>query len=151
LTLLGAEPGFYSNSTYYGKDLIALGAGFQYKKNGSSNSWDPMQVPDANDYSEFNVDLLFEKKLGESVLDLEGAFYKFNGDYERTDGAWFAVASVLLPGGSVQPLVRVQQALPAYDRDDTSTLVDAQIGYVLNAFATRFARAFATEKAGDPE
>jgi hypothetical protein len=61
-----------------------------------------MQVRDANDYSAFDVDLLFEKKLGESVLDLEGAFCKFNGDYERTEGAWFGVASVLLPGGTLQ-------------------------------------------------
>jgi hypothetical protein len=39
-----------------------------------------------------------ELAAGESVLDLEGAFYKLNGDYERTDGAWFGVVSVLLPG-----------------------------------------------------
>ena len=149
LSLLSPEPGFYSNSTYYGKDLLALGAGFQYKKNGSSNAWDPAQQLDTNDYTEFNLDLLFEKKLGEGVLDLEGAFYKFNGDYERTDAAWFALASFLLPGGKVQPLVRVQQAIPAYDRDETSTLVDAQLGYVLNAFATRFAGGFRYGKAGD--
>jgi hypothetical protein len=149
LSLLSPEPGFYSNSTYYGKDLLALGAGFQYKKNGSSNSWDPAQLPDTNDYTELNLDLLFEKKLGEGVLDLEGAFYKFNGDYERTDAAWFALASFLLPGGKVQPLVRVQQAIPAYDREQTSTLLDAQLGYVLNAFATRFAGGFRYGKAGD--
>jgi len=149
LSLLSPEPGFYSNSTYYGKDLLALGAGFQYKKNGSSNAWDPAQQLDTNDYTEFNLDLLFEKKLGEGVLDLEGAFYKFNGDYERTDAAWFALASFLLPGGKVQPLVRVQQAIPAYDRDETSTLVDAQLGYVLNSFATRFAGGFRYGKAGD--
>ncbi|MEO8177622.1 MAG: hypothetical protein ABI895_02210 [Deltaproteobacteria bacterium] len=149
LSLLSPEPGFYSNSTYYGKDLLAIGAGFQYKKNGSSNAWDPAQTLDTNQYTEFNADILFEKKLGESVLDLEGAFYKFNGDYERTDAAWFAVASLLLPGGNVQPLVRVQQAIPAYDREDTSTLVDAQLGYVLNAFATRFAGGFRYGKAGD--
>jgi hypothetical protein len=157
LTLLGAEPGFYSNSTYYGKDLLALGGGFQYKKNGSSASWQPGAPDVANDYSEFNLDLLFEKKLGGGVLNLEGAFYKFNGDYERTDAAWFAVASFLLPGGRIQPLVRVQQALPAYAdenlplSDETSTLVDAQIGYVLNGFATRFAGGFRYGKAGDVE
>jgi hypothetical protein len=153
LTLLGAEPGFYSNSTYYGKDLLALGAGFQYKKGGSSYAW---ALPEAerataptSDYSEFNVDLLFETKIGDAVLDLEGAFYMFNGDYERTDSAWFAVASVLL-GGAWQPLVRIQQAMPAYeDQDETSTIFDGQIGYILDGFSTRFAAGFRHATAGD--
>jgi hypothetical protein len=149
LTVLSPEPGYYSNSTYYGKDILALGAGFQYKKNGSTAAWQPGGPAAVGDYSEFNLDLLFEKKLGEAVLDLEGAFYKFNGDYERTDMAWFALASLLLPGGSVQPLIRVQQALPAYDFDETSTLVDAQLGYVLSAFATRFAAGYRYGKAGE--
>lgn len=155
LTLLGAEPGYYSNSTYYGKDLLALGAGFQYKKDGSSYAWNwnPVAMGSpapVGDYSEFNVDLLFEKKLGaDAVLNLEGAYYMFNGDYERTDAAWFGVASVLL-GGAWQPLVRIQQALPAYeDEDETSTIFDGQIGYVLNGFATRFAAGFRHATAGD--
>ena len=152
LTFLGAEPGFYSNSTYYGKDLIALGAGFQYKKDGSTTAWDSSAPLLKNDYTEFNADLLFEKKLAGGALDLEGAYYKFNGDYERTDAAWFAVLSYLLPGGTVQPLFRVQQAIPAYkDRDDTSTLIDAQIGYILNGFSTRFAGGFRYGKAGDAD
>jgi hypothetical protein len=154
LTLLGAEPGFYSNSVYYGKDLLALGAGFQYKKGGSSYewAWDAATMgpaPAPADYSEFNVDLLFEKKLGDAVLNLEGAFYLFNGDYERTDSAWFAVASVLL-GGAWQPLVRIQQAKPAYeDQDETSTIFDGQLGYVLDGFSTRFAAGFRHATAGD--
>ena len=151
LSLLSPEPGFYSNSTYYGKDILALGAGFQYKKNGSVAPSDPA-VPGviSDDYTEFNVDLLFEKKLGSSVLDLEGAYYKFNGDYERTDAGWFALASYLV--GDFQPLVRVQQAIPAYDEEDeTSTLLDVQLGYILNSFATRFALDFQYGKAGDAE
>jgi hypothetical protein len=28
LSLLNGEPGFYSNSTYYWKDLLAVGGGF---------------------------------------------------------------------------------------------------------------------------
>ena len=148
LSLLSPEPGFYSNSTYYGKDILALGAGFQYKKDGSVAT-DPAGPP-ASDYTEFNVDLLFEKKLGSGVLDLEGAYYKFNGDNERTDAGWMAVASYLI--GDFQPLVRVQQAIPAYeDVDETSTLLDVQLGYLVNAFATRFALDFQYGKAGDAE
>lgn len=151
LSLLSPEPGFYSNSTYYGKDILALGAGFQYKKHGSFAPADPT-APDGpaitDDYTEFNVDLLFEKKLGEGVFDLEGAYYKFNGDYERTDAGWMALASYLI--SDFQPLVRVQQAIPAYkDQDETSTLIDAQLGYVLNSFSTRFAAGFQYGTAGD--
>jgi len=148
LSLLSPEPGYYSNSTYYGKDILAIGAGFQYKKEGSVAPADPAAPPAADDYTEFNVDVLFEKKLGSGVLDLEGAYYKFNGDYERTDAGWFALASYLI--ADFQPLVRVQQALPAYEEvDETSTLIDAQIGYIVNSFATRFAAGFQYGTAGD--
>jgi hypothetical protein len=48
--------------------------------------------------------------------------------------------------------VRVQQAIPAYDdEDETSTLLDVQLGYILNSFATRFALDFQYGKAGDAE
>ena len=51
-----------------------------------------------DDYTEFNADILFEKNFaGAGVLDLEAAFYKFNGDFEPTDAAWYGVASYLLP------------------------------------------------------
>ena len=35
------------------------------------------------------------------------------------------------------------------DFDETSTLVDAQLGYVLNSFATRFAAGYRYGKAGE--
>ena len=156
LHLLDPEPGYYNSSTYYGKDILSIGAGVQSKKDGSVLS-DPMTGDPVatDDYTEFNVDVLFEKNFaGAGVLDLEGAFYKFNGDYQRTDAGWFAVASSLLPSeigwGKLQPLVRVQQAIPTNDDvDETSTLIDAQLGYVVNSYATRFALGYRTGSAGD--
>jgi len=155
LALLDPEPGYYNSSTYYGKDILTIGAGVQSKKDGSIGTdpvtGDPVAT---DDYTELNVDVLFEKNLGGSgVLDLEGAFYKFNGDYQVTDAGWYGVASYLLPSeigwGKVQPLIRVQQAIPSADDGDTSTLIDAQIGYVVNSYATRFALGYRTGTAGD--
>ena len=52
--------------------------------------------------------------------------------------------------GKLQPLVRVQQALPTDDVvDSTSTLIDAQLGYIVNSYATRFALGYRTGSAGD--
>ena len=155
LHLLDPEPGYYNSSTYYGKDILSIAAGLQSKKDGSVAT-DPLtgDVVATDDYTEFNVDVLFEKNLGGAgVLDLEGAFYKFNGDYQATDAGWYGVASYLLPStigwGKLQPLIRVQQAIPAADEADTSTLIDAQLGYVVNSYATRFALGYRTGSAGD--
>jgi hypothetical protein len=148
LSLLNPEPGFYHNATYYGKDLLALGVGAQYQKNGTATP-NPAGGPDA-DYALLNADLLFEKQLGGSgVIDVEGAFYKYFGDNETRNFSHFALASYLTPElagvGKFQPLFRIQQT--AYKdangvTPDTATAVDAQLGYVIDQFATRFAVGF---------
>jgi hypothetical protein len=151
LALFDKEPGYYNSSTYYGKDILTLAVAGQYKKDGSVA---PVMGVAPDNYSEFNADILFEKNFdGAGVLDLELAYYKFNGDYEPTDAGWYGVASYLLPndigGGKLQPLVRVQQAIPSADDADTSTLIDAQLGYIVNSYATRFALGYRTGTAGD--
>jgi hypothetical protein len=156
LALLDKEPGYYNSSTYYGKDILTLAVGGQAKKDGSSAPIPGGMGIATDDYTEFNADILFEKNFaGAGVLDLEAAFYKFNGDFEPTDAAWYGVASYLLPNdigpGKIQPLVRVQQAIPSADAADTSTLIDAQIGYVVNSYATRFALGYRNGSAGDAE
>jgi hypothetical protein len=139
LSLINPEPGFYGNSQFYGtKDVLGIGIGVQAKKDGSGAG------RRADDYFEFNADILFEKNLGSAgVLDLEAAFYKYEGDFEPIDYSYFALASYLLPmkvgPGQLQPLVRLQQAKPADEDADTWTLVDAQLGYVVSEFACRFA------------
>lgn len=156
LSLLNPEPGFWGTATYHGMDVLGIGVGAQYKNDGSTApDVDGMPNPlGPDDYSEFNVDILFEKNLGDAgVLDLEGAFYKFNGDNEGTDSGWFALASYILPadvgGGKLQPLFRVQGATPTDDDADTSTLIDAQVNYLLNSYATRFSLGYRYGSAGD--
>ncbi len=152
LSLLNPEPGYYGSSTFHGQDLLGIGVGFQSKKDASVAPATAMLAPD--DYGEFNFDVLFEKNFGSAgVLDIEGAYYKFNGDFESTDAGWFALASYILPGdvggGRLQPLVRVQQAIPADDSLDKSLLLDAQIAFILNSYATRFTLGYRNSKAGE--
>jgi hypothetical protein len=137
LSLLNPEPGYYGSSTFYGKDLLGIGVGAQYQKEGSGGE----------DFTEINVDILFEKNLGSAgVLDIEGAFYWYDGDEDvELDYTFFALASYLIPGkvgpGQFQPLVRYQGAEPGEGQDAWS-LIDVQLGYVVDTYACRFALGF---------
>jgi hypothetical protein len=131
LALLNPEPGYYHSSTYYGKDILAIGLGAQFQKAAPGAS---------DDYGLFNADILYEKDLGGAgVIDIEGALYKYFGDLN--DYSYFALISYLfgakLGPGALQPLVRLQQN--KIKDGDTETLVDAQMGYVVNTYACRFA------------
>jgi hypothetical protein len=150
-TLLNPEPGYYHSSTYYGgKDIVALGLGGQYKKRGSREAEpiapggmaNPAFVPMTDDYSEFNADLLGEKKFGDAgVGTLEGGFYAFQGDYEPIKNHFYVMAAYLIPQvvgiGRFQPLVRYQQAEPR--TGSNWKLIDAAVSYVVDEYAMRIA------------
>ncbi len=134
LSPIGKEPGFYHSSTYYGdKDVLALGVGAQFQKNGSASA------AGADDFSEVNADLLAEFKVGDTVLTGEGAFYHFGGTYNPVDNAFYILGSVLTPKvgpGSFQPLLRYQWAKK--DTPATSmSIIDAQLAYVVKPYALR--------------
>jgi hypothetical protein len=148
LSLLNPEPGYYHSSTYYGMDILAIGVGGQYQKHG-----DATPAGGLADYGLFNADVLFEKNLGDSgVIDLEGAYDKYVGDGEALKWSHFVLASYLTPQiadvGKFQPLIRVQQAIPKGDAH-TVTQVDAQVGYVVDTYATRLALGITHASAGD--
>lgn len=136
VALLDKEPGYYSSSSYYGKRMLTAGIGAQYKRDGSVGA---MPV---DDYAELNADLLYETAIGDAVVDVEAAFYLFNGDNEVLDNHFFALASVLLPQtlgiGKLQPLLRFQGASPA-DGGDLWRIIDAQVGYIIAPYAARVA------------
>jgi hypothetical protein len=142
LSLLNPEPGFRSNSTYFGnKDVFALGVGLQHH---AGDSQSPLGTPaPASDFSEANADLLFEKGSATAgVLDLEGSFAKLWGDNEVVDYQFFALVSYLMPIdigiGKFQPLLRVQHAGAGKASDASDfTSVDAQIAYVIDGFHAR--------------
>jgi hypothetical protein len=145
LALINPEPGYYHSSTYYGgKDILAVGLSAQYKKDGSTGV-DPatMMALTPDDYTGFSADVLFEKNLGVGTVDLEGAFYSFNGNNEAFDWSYYALASYLLPTelgiGKLQPLVRFQQAKPSADGADNANIITAQVGYAIKEYAARLA------------
>jgi hypothetical protein len=151
LSLLNPEPGFYHSSTYYGKDILAIGLGGQYQRDGTSS------VTDSADYSLVNADILFEKALAKSgVIDVEGAIYKYSGSLETNQFSYFALVSYLTPNlgalGKLQPLLRIQQTKPkdiGGVSPDTNTAIDAQVGYVIDGYALRCALGIQHAKGSD--
>jgi len=155
LSLLNPEPGYYHSSTYYGKDILAIGVGAQYQKNGSAVPATATTPGVVDNYSEINADVLFEKELsGSGTVDVEGAFYGYGGDYEPFKYSYLALASFLLPDkvgpGYLQPLVRLQSAKArATDKMDTS--IEAQIGYPIAQYGARLAFGYQhTDNSGVP-
>lgn len=154
LSLLNPEPGFYHSSTYYGKDILAVGLGAQYQKKASVAPA-TAALPGVDDFSELNADILFEKELaGSGTVDVEGAFYGYGGDYEPFKYSYLALASYLLPGkvgpGYLQPLVRFQSAKArATNRNDNS--IEAQLGYPIAQYGARLALGYQhTDNSGVP-
>jgi hypothetical protein len=155
LSLWNPEPGYYHSSTYYGtKDVAALGASAQYKKNGSlpppASPTDVMLAPDT--FTGFSLDFLVERTFsGKGTVDVEGAAYFFTGTYEPIDFHAYALVSYLSPKpigwGRLQPLVRFQQATPKAS-NNRWTIVDAQLGYTMQDYAARLALGYQRITAG---
>jgi hypothetical protein len=143
LSLLNPEPGYYHSSTYYGKDILAIAIGGQLQKNGSTFTPMGATAPTGiDDAALFNADVLFEKNLQESgVLDIEGAVYKYFGNYEPYKYSYLALASWMTPNkvgpGKIQPLVRFQQG--KFNDGIADTSVEAQVGYVIAEYDARLA------------
>ncbi len=146
LSLLNPEPGYYHSSTYYGKDILAIGVAGQYKKDGSAGGMA------TKDYGEFNADVLFEKALDGAAFDVEAAFYNYMGDNEPFKFSYLALISYLtadkLGPGKLQPLVRLQQA-KVRATDNMETSVEGQIGYVIADYAARLALGYRYTKTTD--
>jgi len=148
VSLLSPEPGYYGSSTYLGKDILSIGVGGQYQKNGDTTI-KPGETG-LRDYGMVLADLLFEKKIGDGALDIEGAFYKYVGDGQKLDLSYMGLASYLF--SKFQPLVRIQQAIQKKPEDggggNTVSMIDAQVGYYLDGYSTRMALGFSHSSDG---
>jgi len=153
VSLLSPEPGWFHRTTYYGeRDLISIGVGGQFQKNGSVMTVPPammgMMPPAAmlDDYREVNADLIVEKRMGDAgAISLEGAYYNFHGLYQPWK--WSMVAAIaynspILSGiGRLRPSFRFQQAQARQVTADGASLdptrvYDAQLTYsVMHWFA----------------
>ena len=147
VSLLNGEPAFYHRTTYFGtKDLLSIGVGGQYQKDGSVQTvptTTPPTVPLTDDYTNLTADLTFEKNIGDAgTLSVVGAYYKYGGDYQRWKN--FAVGSLgyMLPRpvgiGKVRATVRYQRGMDAAPGADASSLLDAQLSYNIAAWYARF-------------
>jgi hypothetical protein len=136
LDVIGKEPGYFGNSTYFGQqDVLSVAVGGQYQKNGSVGAAPAAggAAPTAN-YSEVNADALAEFKLGDSGgwVTGEAAYYHFNGDYQAIKNGFYALAAVASPKvgvGNIQPMVRYQRGTG--DNGVKVSTIDAALTYLI--------------------
>jgi hypothetical protein len=140
--IIGKETGYFGNETFFGdQDIVSIGVGGQYKKDGSVGTPPAMGVPGpTDDYSEFNADALAEFKYGGSGggwFSLDGAYYHFVGKYQGINDAVYVTAAVASPKvglGNIQPMVRWQLGSGAGPKAWT---VDAGVAYLIMGPALR--------------
>jgi hypothetical protein len=139
LAVIGKEPGFWGNASYFGdKDVVALGVGGQYQKKGSVEAVMAPAVPKTDNYAEVNADALAEFKLGGGGwVTGEAAYYHFSGDFEAIKDSFYVLAAFASPQigfGNIQPMVRYQMGKG--DNLKVSN-IDAFVSYLIKGPALR--------------
>ncbi len=154
LNLLDPENYYYTSGTYYGsQDTLALGAVYHYQK-----GVDNLDGTDAdNDLSAFAADLLYEQNFKDAgTVTFNAGFWSYGGtgaNYIPNQGttnppsvagpgygdqSFLLAASWLTPQkvgfGQIQPNVSVQIG----DYEETMTVIDAGIGYIIDGFNHRW-------------
>jgi hypothetical protein len=151
LDLLDPEPGYYHESSYHGdKDIVAIGAGFQYQKNGSFTVVTPAMgttpaVLNVGNYHLIEGDVLIDKRLGAmGVATLEGNAYFY--DERMPVRRYFSVnGGYVFPWavgpGRLAPYVRYQ-----FTQETAYKQIDGYIEYLIKShFAKFFAGYFYTD------
>jgi hypothetical protein len=159
------NPAYYESSTYYGSvDVLTLAFAVQYEQNGVGTALR------RGDYTGWNMDLLFEKKLSFGVITLEGAYYNYNtdgvkdvapnfngaggtanvGGINQGDG-YLIGADYLIPGkigwGQLQPFFRYQN----FDNDLThlgADEYDLGVNYVIDGHNARVSIDYSKNQGG---
>jgi hypothetical protein len=148
VSLLSPEPAFYQRTTYYGtRDLVSLGVGGQYQAGGSTVFGPPAMMGGAptvaglDDHTYFNVDLDVEKVLDAGTISVVGSYQMFGGDGQFWDNGLHLGVGWLFPQligvGKIRPNLRFQMANPAAEGGDASTMVEAQLSYIIAAWYAR--------------
>ena len=142
----GSEPGYFGSSTFYGdKNIVTIGLGGQYQKDGSVDIASTAMTKPKKDTFIGMADILAEENVvGTGTFTFEGQFYAFNSGYNFGNGlgidapreAFYALVSYLTPEdigcGKLQPLVRWQQTI-----DPEWTIIDGALAYVMKAYDAR--------------
>jgi len=160
-------PAYYVSNTYYGnKRILTIGAAYQFQKDGIGLSSDAK-----NDFQGWNVDFLFEDKIGTGVLTVEGAYYNYDlgGQVDCNSGepgsiscangrnmglqvegtGYLVTLAYLIPHnigvGRLQPFFRQQK----FDRDISQTTneqLDLGVNYVINNHGARISAVYSRLK-----
>jgi hypothetical protein len=144
---IGAEPGFYGSSTYYGgQDIVALGAAFQYQKDYdcTAGTWNCGPVAGQDNLTEFNADLLAEKKFDFGTPGIEAAYYHESGDTRSFNDFFyvmptFTTGEVLPAKGKLNALFRFQMAKVGEDKNGvntkgTVTVIEPSVAYLFKDY-----------------
>jgi hypothetical protein len=145
LSLLDKETGFWGNGSYFGdKDILSFDLGGQYQKNGSVTTDAMGMVTAVKNYSDINVDGLFEKKLGGagSYLSVDAAYYHYGVSDLNVNNFWYGLvawASPVVGVGNIQPMVRYQgETFKNAPSGSTKPWnIDAAVAYLIKGPALR--------------
>jgi hypothetical protein len=139
---VGAEPGFYGSSAYYGgQDIVALGAAFQYQKDYhcTAGTWN-CPVTGKDNLVEFNADILAEKKLEVGTPGIEAAYYHESGDTRSFNDFFyvmptFTTGEILPAKGKLNALFRFQMAKTGEgDGKATHTAFEPSVAYLFKDY-----------------
>ena len=138
LDVLDPEPGYYNQTAYHGdKDILALGAGFQYQKNAVASASRGL-----GNLTNFELELLADKKLGAAgvgTLEASGYFFDERQPIRRffVLGAGY-VSPRPIGAGRLCPAVRYQVT-----QDPQLRQLDVYVSYLIKShYAKLFAGFF---------
>lgn len=145
------EKGYYNASTYFGaKDILTIGLVYMTQEDGAGTAATP------GDFTGYNLDFLFEKKLsGGSVVTAEAAYYDYDldgvADTALTEGDGYFVLAAYMFGnkvgiGQFQPHIRFQSFDPQGATGDTDR-IDIGFNYVIDGHNARISVVYADEDA----
>jgi len=150
--ILGQENGYLLKSSYFGdQDVVALGVGGQFQKEGSlgvaPTSTPIGPGPPSDDYAELNSDVLVEMRFGGGgFFTLDGAYYHYVGNNEPIEDEVSLLGAIATPKlglGNLQPYGRCQWFSPRANSVDLKTFaVDAGLNYLITGPALRIMLAY---------
>jgi hypothetical protein len=164
---IGAEPGFYGSSTYYGgQDIVAIGAAFQYQKDyecvaGTFNCFPG--VPGVDNLVGFNADVLAEFKTGAGTPGIEAAFYHASGDTRPLNNYFyilptFTTGEILPAKGKLNANFRFQMGMTGEDKDGvnskaTHMAIEPSVAYLFKDYFAKLqlTYTYATAKGDDED
>jgi len=149
--LIGKETGYFGNESFFGdQDIVTIGVGAQYKKDGSvapammpASGTTTAPPPATDNYAEFNADALAEFKYGGGGwVSLDGAYYHFSGQYNPVKDFFYVTAAIASPKvgiGNIQPAVRYEMGT---GDNPKAWELEARVGYLIMGPAMRISAGF---------